>query len=291
MKITIPLLFSIFVLLLSGCSQSPQGIDAPVDRISSTNTHQQAEEAIPTPTILSEPSIPFPVPILSPSQQDSLRELLRSENCRMPCYLDVEPGKTKFEEAERKFEQIGMALRHDYPNYLEGHEEIPPLRVSTYIYSFGRFDTQNISLSGGENVIQQIQTTLPFSRTWRRYSVESILSEYGQPDEVLVYTHYLSHAVRVLYLEDGIVVEWTGTHKQFAAEYEICLQFTEENISWLEIITSDSRATLEADAANFMGVPGIRRPITEVLGIDEAEFYNRIISDPTSCFHVQEISP
>lgn len=293
--------FFVLILLIVSCgnlSQKSDKVILPIKTLVSTpialpsqSYERSAENYFPNLT---------PIPTLSISQQSDLIFLLKSNACNLPCYLDIEPGKTTFDEVENISSKLGGTLRTDYVNFYEGYPEREPLRWRSYIFDIDSLFYINMNISGKENQIQQIvvdslsNSEALFYEAWAKYSIESIFKIYGEPDQILVYLYnsynVKSYTIRVIYLNYGMVLDWSGTLNDISLDSKLCPKFSKENIVNLQIILVDPKAAFKDIPSSFMGFDEMWSSVDDTLGISKKEFYETIIINPDMCFKVKTVS-
>jgi len=160
------------------------------------------------------------------AETDILMDMLNTDqDCDVPCWWGIEPGKTSWEAARDHFLSLGKSLaiysdntlnlggvrrvalfgRHDpYPfEYMLEHE----------IYEFGGL----VSLIGARTKTFGGQPIGELLQDWTRYTINHILARYGIPTEVLL--HYWAddpdspYTVGLVYERDGLLVEYEGLVK------------------------------------------------------------------------------
>ena len=160
------------------------------------------------------------------AETDRLIDMLNTnQDCDVPCWLGIKPGKTSWETARDLFLSLGKSLaiysdntlnlggvrrvalfgRHDpYPfEYMLEHE----------IYEYGGL----VSLIGARAQMFGGQPFGELLQDWTRYTANHTLARYGVPSEVLL--HYWSddpdspYTVGLVYERDGVLVEYEGQVK------------------------------------------------------------------------------
>lgn len=238
-----------------------------------------------------------PIPTLSVSQQEDLLLLLISNSCKLPCYLNIEPGKTTFDLAGNIIRELGGTLRSEYENFYEGYPEKLPLRLSTYIFDIDSLFYIDLAVSGKNNQVQQIVFNVSsnfqplFYEAWEKYSIESIFKNYGESDQIVIYKNNnygaKSYTIRVVYFQYGMILDWSGLLIDNSTDYKICPKFSKENIHSLQIILDESESAFGNISSSYMGVEEMYKSTEEILGISEKEFYDQVVADDSVCFDIK----
>lgn len=290
--------FFILIFLLIGCFASSPPTS---DEIEITATAASTQTTLPSPSLEANvwnyfPNL-TPIPTPSISQQADLMHLLKSDICNLPCYLGIEPGKTTFDEAGNIISKLGGILRADYENVYEGYPEKPPLRLSSYIFDVNSLFYINLIVSGKNNQVQQIifdalgNFQPLFYEAWEKYSIESIFKNYGEADQIFIYKNNNNGAkrydIRVVYLNYGLIIDWSGLLIGNSTDYKICPKFSKENIHSLQIILDEPQSTFENIPSSYIGFEEMYKSTEEILGISEKEFYDQVVANDSVCFDIK----
>jgi hypothetical protein len=297
------------VLTLVGCAM-------PVATITSKPSETSTPTFLPSPyhtrtpsrTLIPFPSTPTLLRTLPPDREQQMAVLLQADDCKLPCYLGITPGKTTLGEAKKILENLGASYLGEYKRKSgegieytyemviggqTGADETPMPDGSIWTLS------QSISLISNDDIVQIInaspgtigpgisttQAKAKFREYWSRYTAREIFLQNGPPDQLYVgkiaptFVDYGSNLL-IVYEKLGAVIDLYGT----GLENNIC----PEN----EAKTIDLRLTLfnKNSPLNkyYDRVPPTDRsvwlPIEEVLGVNPKEFYNSVISNPSICF-------
>jgi hypothetical protein len=252
-----------------------------------------APRNISSPTITPvPPPTRMPIPTLSIAQQVDLAYLLQSGNCILPCYLSIEPGKTTLEEAENAIFNLGGIVRTKYDNLYPTIPEKTPLKYTSYILLVDSSFSVYINILGEKYIVQQIEfdgfsNWKPlFYEMWKEYSPESIFKNYGQPDQILIRVgvknyNVRSYGIKVVYINLGMVIEWSGLYNLEKFPDYICPIFSKESINNINIKLADNQYTPEIINAGIQDDWG---STAETLGVTEKEFFESILANPEICF-------
>ena len=264
----------------------------------------------PLPTYTQSPTVPiFSIPTITAEQEIRLAETLQSENCDLPCYLTITPGKTSWSSAQLILSELGANFIGDY--YESG------LRGYEYTLKIGVMESSNAEPVSGnlseqleihqyliftieDPIVQRIQVSIEtindasrFHNYWSRYSPQALFAQLGSPDAIYfnrIYSINDGTAMVIVYESLGIVMEFDGWRE----DNSICPSFQMGSYAgrWLYLTNKASRLSLFPE--NGRVVPTNRDvwlPIDEVLGISVHEFYNQLLSDSSACFNVNITEP
>ena len=302
------------LLALTSCGvPATTATPQPVTTLSPTLLLLPGLTPTPSQTPIPMPPTPTFVPTLHPDQEKRVDELLRNEDCKLPCYLGIMPGKTTLSEARAILENLGFGYRGEYKRK-DDSIEYPYILVIS-----GRSEadetprpdgsivtvSQSISLITDNDVVQIIEVNVgtigPGTSTaqarkklreyWARYTARGIFVQLGLPDQL--YTDAPNEIgsgsnLWATYNKIGVVAQIYGTGQ----ENNICPQL---EATWIDLRLLLSSATSQLSIFGDGGVPPTDRnvwlPIEEVLGVSTQEFYQGVIADPSACFVPKTPSP
>ena len=317
------LLLMIGFLILSGCASPTPALQQ------STNT-VSFESAITPPTVTPEvistplPTFPYnptPVPTETYSEELQMIALLQAKDCTLPCYLGITPGTTSLSQAETILKSIGAYYIGDFVRkdgsrdygYLlkvqdsSGINETlkssdSALVISVVIDLITISNTiQDIEIDAGTakgSVYEKFSTSAmaKFREYWSRYTAREIFLQMGVPDHLYIentdpFPDASVYGRRLLIVYDkhhnaAIQLYGSGQENNICPENEA--RFIEMNArlynpnSALSVYT-DGRVPPTGDSAWL--------PIEKVLGLNNQEFYRRVISDPSTCFKPKVTNP
>jgi hypothetical protein len=257
-------------------------------------------------TTFAPPSVFFPVPTANSEQEFRIINLIQSQDCILPCYLGITPGKTTVQEARILLEDIKAGYIGDYQRR-DGSTEyafnllkigIPQNNLMATSEPEEVFLAQRISLISVDSIIQIIEAGVAtkgmfpkYRDIWSRYSVAGIFSQLGVPDQIYLnqfdplraeYTY--GQAVWAVYEEQGVVFHLYGTGK----ENNICPEKEATLVDLdLSLYNPDAGLDIYIDGRVQPTNRDVYLPIEEVLGITTTEFYNQVFSNPSVCFQTQ----
>ena len=160
------------------------------------------------------------------AETDILVSMLNSDqDCDVPCWWGITPGKTGWESVQEHFLSLGksIAIYSDNTLNLGGvrrvalfgrHDPFPfEYMLEHEIYEHGGI----VSLIGARTQTFADQPMGELLQDWTRYTTYHILARYGIPSEVML--HYWSddpdspYTVGLIYEHDGFLVEYEGQVK------------------------------------------------------------------------------
>lgn len=310
-----PVLFCLTAILLIGtiivgCGSSPSIEPSPTSSLQtqslSAGTTQSSSETPTKKQTVSEPPPTYP-PTITSAQEDNLIHLLYDETCELPCYLGITPGKTSWVEAQAILKNIGAyPVANGWGDGMRTYGYImwigdPSLSTATRDPNMMIDDLkifQSLGFSVSENMIHRIQVEITtrtfahkFNEYWMKYSLENIFLQLGSPDFISFsksYRNYNRFTQIIVFQNFGIVVETLGTRK----DNRICpilVDDTPGNSTRLSFIITnlDSGLGLYGLGQILPTEQTVYLPIEETLGITEQEYYDRVISDPSTCFDLR----
>lgn len=307
------LIFGPLVVMAACTSASPtmQRVDTTPSPTPTLTTITNFSPTVrPTSTYMLPPATPVPSFPLPPDDEVRMTGLLQSEDCKLPCYLGITPGKTNLNEAKAILESLGATHHGDYKRYTDGAMEFAyDLNVGEIIGTNGTANNNpgtvliyhSVSLITNNDTVQiieigagtstkqslELQAISKFREIWSRYTSRGIFLQSGQPDKLFIGILDPSNMILypdllIIYQKLGTVIDYYGTER----ENNICLEDKAQDIYMrLSLFNPNSNLRISDDGR----VPPTDRrawlPINEILGVNESEFYNQVISNPSICFN------
>lgn len=269
---------------------------------------------VPTLTRTPWPTPTF-IPTILPGQQDNLVQLLKTNECKLPCYMGITPGITTWEDASAILESAGATLSYESEKILENKSSVlvrgfnlwigdPSIQFNerreltrTYgIYSAGIVHSIEV-ITDQSNKVQRIYVSAGTSRFitkfldyWSRYTLIEILQRHGSPDEIYLSYGGTGYGQVLVYARLGAVIETNG--KKDGDMY--CPVVPETFPSVILNLTLTSPGS-PLGLYRLGIVPPTDRevylPVEEMLGISTSEFRAAILADPTTCFRALKMLP
>lgn len=311
--------FSILVALimafLAGCASSISNTSLPEARIATltpsiqpgvTGTVQSSRVTsestqILKPTISNPPTV-SPQPTLSSENEHHLVEELQSEDCKLPCFLGIIPGKTPILEGRSILESLGGVSLGEHKRETDGALDY------TYKFVIGNPSSdlgnivQIVSLISDKGAVQIIdirassakseQSQEKFRDYWRKYaSAHQIFLQMGPPD--LLFSDYDSPKIErfgrtllISYEKQSAWFEIYGTGK----ENNICPQKQAQNLA-IYMRLSHKNSTVASPYPGEQLTLNAFPPVDEIFGVTSNEFYRRVLSDSSTCFVPTDTQP
>lgn len=238
-----------------------------------------------------------------------MEEALQLEECKLPCYLSITPGKTSWPEAQLILSDLGASYVDEYyESGLRGYEYklkigIPQSNNNTPVInneSSQSVISQSLIFTLEDSVVQRIQVVVGtinlaprFHDYWARYSPQKIFALLGPPDAIYVGRVYSvtdgSH-MAIVYESLGIVMEFHGRRE----DNNICPSFEMGSSVQRYFYLTNRESTMSLLPENGRVLPTDRDvwlPIDEVLEISILDFYKQLLSDPSVCFEANVTDP
>lgn len=312
------LILTIWLLLLSGCSQNStsSGTERSVPDVTLTSkltaTEDKLKSRFATPTPVFETATITPAPNSKPTLvatevrptltiSDSLTNVLslleNNGECELPCIWGIEPGKTKLADARQYFEHLGWkgSISPNMPQgpvYYTGVDLNSELAIDFSIYDRDSVvDTLAFDAGGPE-----------FFRLVKYLSPQNIIANLAEPDQVwinlatnleIIYPEITEFGIYFYYKTPNILLHFIGSAKKHGDSYRICPKnpflesvdygTTEGNVSIYTANSAEERSS-ESLVGPF-GKFGGMYTVDEALGTSPEEFYKQLVEtkDPV-CF-------
>lgn len=253
------------------------------------------ETVIPTTTLSVTPTLvntfQTPVPNVSINTEQKMAEVLKSNDCRLPCYMGITPGVTKSSDAKILLERLGIKPVDEGISGLRYLIVIddPLIKIFNPFYKKEQSVHNSLGLKSVDGVVQQIRIWVlahGFSpkaqEYWSRYTPKGIFLQVGAPDAIYSGTH---GGLALVYKQLGII----NIYETFWKDGQLCPQ--NETIYFdrrFEITNPDSPDEIHSEHENALKSREIWRPIEESLGIGVQEFYDQVLTDDSVCFDIKE---
>lgn len=243
---------------------------------------------------------PSPVPTLSQSERQLyLKEHLpTNNNCLLPCWLGITPGKTRWNEARAFFSYLGIDRMGEVG--LENGGIFHPLggfdfEEPTIYHRFSIVEREEL-VNGIFLVIEGDRAPVEFQIVWKLYNPGNLLREYGVPSRVWFETQSQSlgdrhgYELLIAYDNKGIIVRYQGLLKQIGTNFQVCPRFEEDkDITDIEVYLQapDDPQPVEefGGIADYQFLFDRGKRIEEAAGLSEKQFYELFTqNEQSACF-------
>ncbi len=298
----------LMVFAITGCKALQTGVVAPTTIPTMTTQPTLFSPPTPvltnTPTPTSTPLIPTPTTSLTPmptltaqERESYVRELLQTNaGCELPCWWGIVPGKTKWEDARKMLEHLGVRIS----------SKAEP--DGSIFHGTGGFDFEdekvynNIGFLERDGVVDSIyiwsdsgMNEGAFQSLWKHYDPQLVIPAFGVPSRVWLTTSTIKegnkgitgYILKIFYDHLGFVVRYDGgvIHSPI---YHICPRFDDpsEGISQISMLlqSPDNQSPLDRiDQGNL--IDKYTRTIEDATGLSLEEFYQLFTQeDKPACF-------
>lgn len=291
-----------FVLLLLGCayvtptSKSSKSPEWP------TPTPLPAASLVILPTATDWGSLITPLPTLDSADEQLMSTRIQSQDCILPCYLGITPGKTSLKEARKLLEELGAFMyrenRNDAQHILEyfyhldvgGPDAPKESPTSTALV----YQDLTISATSGDEPVQSIYLELrtentaisieKFREYWGIFSTQTVFARLGQPDHFLIDSkstgNGIGSGVVMIYRRNGVLIQLEGT----GHETSICSDKEATRIRMAIYMFSSSSSQMASTFNSYLDSSTYWVPVEEALGVDIQGFYRWVLTNPLICF-------
>lgn len=243
--------------------------------------------AIPSSTY-APPSLtppPHPAPI-SKEERAFVREMLATNGgCELPCWWGITPGADRWSDVQ---DRLGLSPEQGWlwPDGARLHEIIygdlmypPPPPYGYYIHI--DFIERNEIVQSIHVSAEVVQRTTPerFATDWRRYSLDQVLTRYGEPSQVMLELWpnppepYYPYRLFLFYEERGFLIRYEGPAIP-GETLEVCPDFKQVTRLdlWLQS-PLEKRPLLELAYSVDPYERAQMLPLEEATGMDVRTFY------------------
>jgi hypothetical protein len=314
-----------FVLLgffiLDGCVSGNQAASSlvpptlsPVSPISSPISPTPSPN--PTPTLTDTPT-PISVPTLSADAAYArLRELLNDSNCRLPCWMGIIPGQSTLQDVYEQLIMFSGIIPSFHGLYIEpagkwssGDLTITQpndnMAIEIGLYYLTPPNMSHISviapdalsyrLKNGERDVD-IYDYPPLNELIKAYTLTSVLSGYGLPNRIFIYTLATSPLVyfqiHVWYPEKGIFMIYKLLAHDRGDGYQLCpAQALISGYLTQPSVTDYQGFLLQMDEdtyKNFFPPTAFVKTTDEAFGMTSNQFYQLFRSPSTECLETSK---
>lgn len=255
-----------------------------------------AREATPSPG-LTLPLFYTPWPTPTPGAFERMLLQMQSEGCMLPCYLGITPKQTTIEEAETIIESLGGEwLSRGVEGPLERYTYTisPDLEKSGSVYM--QVDLYALREREREREkVFRIRSYVGFvvgteqAEVWNRwYSLRGVFQQMGKPDQVWIRWEKPGKegqaiAMSAVYQGQDAVFSWYSFKWSWLG---VCPGDVTENLVHFHMSLNDyPTAQMALAGKSLEGLP-LGQRLKDVVGMDETEFYMRVLADPAMCLKI-----
>lgn len=232
-----------------------------------------------------------------PPREQVIKLLQTNGGCELPCFWGIKVGETKWEDARLWLSKL-TRIYDDKSFYSDGDGGYPanlmtftltdddPTGQFDLILTIGNGRIQRLVFSPG-GTIGDIEFLPKFIQN---YSLEKIFKQLGKPDSVFIYIcekyKHPCFIMAVLYDNQKIAMDISG---EALPDNQVCPKIGEGgNLTWMNISIANPDSALELIPPSMVINPYLAdlKSIKDVLGIDESEFYRRVLSESPACFAI-----
>jgi len=311
------------IFIITNCSTTEsKNIEAsPTSGIASVTISPTAIRTI-TPTSTPIPVSPTPthIPAVLPTVEELpeneaypyLIELLHSQDCQLPCWLNVVPGQTSIKDAYRAWVPLlGIASHSNilspedgriYFEYENGGVNVSIQTRYSLSADFKLIESMSVDThalrkvgnSGAEEVYGA-----PYTESLQSYLLPDLLSKYGKPDQVIIRMEIAvaeptspdSFDIWLLYPQYGAIVLYTGPAEIIGGKtVQGCPSYSFVSLWLVEAGNNEMyQKTLEENSGikGLSPTPPYFKSTMDALGMTSDEFFeiykiptNRCIESP-----------
>jgi len=250
----------ILVVLLVGCGRSTIDTSMPsLTHITDVSTPLPVpSQVLPssTPSLTIQPSNPTPyslptiinvtaTPSIAPTLDLDARNaylldwLQNAEHCTLPCWLEIIPGESVWNELEPLFYHLGAIVSNEPMNNYTFHgiggfnQEEYNIDTTLHLYEQnGKITSMDVHSNGWSEALSV------FRAMWQSYSPEAMIANYGCPSQVWVlsesrpsneipYPDQIYYRIWLDYGNMDWVIEYSGI-VDYEPVYQVCPTFLEQ---------------------------------------------------------------
>lgn len=284
----------LLILLVASCSNTqefykntiiPSSNEITSSEIPVTITPGEIKTNTPAEKMLTP--LPSALPTIDSTKAVELTiELLKTNwDCKYPCWWGITPGETTWGDARSFLSTFASEIvcRNGFYSIII---DVPDDISSLGDIAFG------VLLDDNE-IITMIYAVIDWEYNLQKFSMSSIVEEYGKPNEIWIHAIKDSPSILpyylVLYYEiHGFMISYQGTSKRINNELQFCpIENLTPHRIWLWSLEEDlifedvARIGLITETINQKYLP-----IKDATSLTIEEFYNIYLAgDATHCFN------
>jgi hypothetical protein len=235
---------------------------------------------------------------LTPFNQDErIIKLFQELTCNFPCWWNITPGTTTWNDAKSLFDFLGLPIEDKRIGLYMMHKVV--------IYSSEQIYKTSVEVYDKNGVVEYIamKSTLPeneFKKLYSDYEPEKVFGKYGIPDRIFIFATNLGdtsyYGLDMYYDNDGFYISIGGSVNEITeTEFVICSDFSISDFNGIGIYTKSpiiklpiENSPIEGLSENFSLMKTYRTPIEEATGLTREEFIDLFIGDsPSYCFTIK----
>lgn len=235
-----------------------------------------------------------PVPLFSETEKaERILGLIKTNNgCDLPCWWGITPGLTDWQTANEILEPISELVGVRYKEALVNNE-FTELRWLDYQISVpGEVDQGLIILTVRGDVVEKIAVD-DFDKTQHFYSIDWVLAELGEPDEIWFYGRsvgYDDYDVNIWLVTFGLIYQNRSTEVIFYTnEAPTINQIVTPCFGEKETIFNLYSPNKEIEFDDFINEATNKNILTPevAIGMDTDTFYQTFLDpDASFCFEI-----
>lgn len=251
-----------------------------------------ASEITPTSTSTSPTQTPTltPIPTLSPENAlESFVDLIENDSqCNLPCWLNITPGETKFDEVKNNFLQYSavalteFSSKDAYIRVFFPSIEATIHNTATEVFSARSGTTSQISVYAGMNPDENGKYNFEnptYQKMWQQYFLPGVFTEHGVPEKIFLDTTLLTvdpamsypYVLWIVYPQKGFLLQYAGINIKSGENIKICpMQSRIQIIIW-DLKNFDYEEFIENDGAG--GISLGPQPIESVTNFNIESFF------------------
>ncbi len=190
----------------------------PLNQLSYTPMIKSTQTSTINPTPLTTLT---PLPTIPPGELQFYLQnlLLNNGGCRLPCWWGIYPGITKWETARQFLESFDSVIFHNEKLSEIYSVEYGIVQQGSYYGSAEYYVKDGIIIS----------IVVDSTRTLLGYQLNKALQNYGEPDEITIFTYpdYLSHGqlpfyIQLKYLNDKFTTLYIFDAEKVGENIQVC---------------------------------------------------------------------
>jgi len=238
--------------------------------------------ATPSPTHTSAPPTVTPRPVLTVDERRALARWMLETNgdCELPCWWGITPGETRWQEVVELLGLRGTDLHKQGGGVYDiMYVPLDPYRLSDYGVRLIITEYSEVVQSiGVQSEMFVGRVSEHFARDWRRYSLNQVLTRYGEPSQVMLELWpnppepYYPYRLFVFYDHLGILLGYEGPAIP-GEPFRVCTKF--EQVTQLRLwLQSPKQQTSLLQLANLdSGELAQMLPLEKATGMTLKTFY------------------
>lgn len=297
--------FVLGCMVVVSCSQEPTVTvitmpTSPTAYGQVTRSPMPSSTTLPTtaPSLTATSILPKLEKTLTPLNEDEkIVRLFKEPVCNFPCWWDIVPGATTWDDAKHLFDFLGFSTENEPIGLYTNHEFVMEFSDSIYKMRVQVYDKSGIV----EYIaIRSFLQKDDFRELYLNYEPTKVLENYGVPDRIFVTASLLgdtNYGLAMFYDKQGFLISYGGQIQSVTdMGIVICPHFSTGNILGGNIFMQAQSIKTPIESSPIVGLreefsimKSQYNTIEDATGLTREQFSSLFVGDdPSYCFTISK---